>query len=65
MTDVVIKIVAEVISILGIVTKEISQGRTSTPHLVDISSKIDISRREISEEAVWNKTCRGRASTAR
>jgi hypothetical protein len=29
MTDIIVKIMVEVISILGIVTKEITQGRTS------------------------------------
>ena len=64
MTDVIVKIVVEVISILGVVTKEIGQGRLSMPFPVDISQKIDISRREVSEDAVWNKACRGLVPTA-
>ena len=65
MTDIIVKIMVEVISILGVVTKEIRPGRISTPSLFDTSSKIEVSRREVSQEAVWNQTCRGRASTAR
>ena len=64
LTDIIVKIVAEVISVLGTVTKEIRQGRTSMPFLVYISLEIDISCREVSEDAVWDKTCRGRVSTA-
>ena len=35
MTDVIVKIMVEVIKILGIVTKEVGQGRTSMSFLVD------------------------------
>ena len=35
MTDIIVKIMVEVLSILGIVTKEIGQGRTSTSSHVD------------------------------
>ena len=42
MTDVMVEIMVEVISILGIVTKEIRQGRTSMPFLIDISPKLDL-----------------------
>ena len=41
MRDIIVKIMAEVLSILGIVTKEVARGRTSTSFLVDISPKID------------------------
>ena len=41
MRDIIVKIMVEVISILGIVTKEIRQGRTSMPSLVYISSQVD------------------------
>ena len=64
MTNIIVKIMVEVISILGVVTKEIGQGRTSMPSLVDLSPEVDVWRREVSEEAVWHKSCRGRASTA-
>jgi hypothetical protein len=57
MTDIIVKIVVEVISILGIVTKEMKQGRFSMPFLIDTSPKFDISRREICQEAVWNTSC--------
>ena len=42
MRDIIVKIMVEVISILGIVTKEIRQGRTSKPFRVDISPKLDL-----------------------
>jgi hypothetical protein len=59
MTDIIVQIMVEVISILGIVTKEIKQGRFSMTSLVDsdISLKFDISRREICQEAFWNTSC--------
>jgi SMC interacting uncharacterized protein involved in chromosome segregation len=41
MTDVIVKIMVEVISILGIVTKEVGQGRTSVSFLVYLFPKID------------------------
>ena len=41
MTDIIVKIVVEVISILGIVTKEIGQRRISMLFLVDTSPTID------------------------
>ena len=36
MTDVIVKIMVEVITILGVVTKEVGQGRTSMSFLVDV-----------------------------
>ena len=36
MRDIIVKIMVEVISILGIVTKEIQQGRTSMSFPIDI-----------------------------
>ena len=41
MIDIIVKIMVEVISILGIVTKEIRQGRTSMPFPMDMSPKPD------------------------
>ena len=64
LTDIIVKIVVEVISILGVVTKEMGQGRTSMRFLVNTSPEIDVPRREVSEDPVWNKTCRGCVSTA-
>ena len=43
MIDAIVKIMVEVISILGIVTKEIRQGRTSMRSPIDISWKLDLS----------------------
>jgi ABC-type transport system involved in Fe-S cluster assembly fused permease/ATPase subunit len=37
MTDIIVKIMVEVLSILGIVTKEIGQGRISMSFPVDLS----------------------------
>jgi hypothetical protein len=42
MTDVIVKIMVEVLSILGTVTKEVRQGRTSMSFPVDVSLKIDL-----------------------
>ena len=42
MKGIIVKIMVEVLSILGIVTKEVARGRTSTSFLVDISPKIDL-----------------------
>jgi archaellum component FlaC len=42
MRDIIVKIMVEVISILGIVTKEIRQGRTSMCFPVDISPDADL-----------------------
>jgi hypothetical protein len=42
MRDIFVKIMVEVISILGIVTKEIRQGITSMPSPVDVSRKHDL-----------------------
>ena len=42
MTDIIVKIMVEVISILRIVTKEVRQGRTSMPFPIDIYPKIDL-----------------------
>ena len=43
MKDIIVKIMVEVLSILGIVTKEVGQGRTSTSFPpVDIYPKIDL-----------------------
>jgi nucleoside-triphosphatase THEP1 len=39
MTDVMVKIMVEVITILGIVTKEVRQGRTSMSFLVNFISQ--------------------------
>ena len=42
MKDIIVKIMVEVLSILGIVTKEVRQGRTSMSVLFDLSPKIDL-----------------------
>jgi hypothetical protein len=42
MTNIIVKVMVEVISILGVVTKEISQGRTSTAFLIDVTRKDDL-----------------------
>jgi hypothetical protein len=42
MMDIIVHIMVEVLSILGMVTKEIKQGPFSTPFLVDISPRFDI-----------------------
>ena len=42
MKDIIVKIMVEVLSILGIVTKEIKQGRTSMSFLLDVSTKVEL-----------------------
>ena len=42
MTDIIVQIMVEVISILGIATKEIKEGRISMPFLVSIYLAIDV-----------------------
>ena len=42
MTDITVRIMVEVLSILGIVTKEIGQGKISTSFPVNISKIIDL-----------------------
>ena len=48
MTDIIVKIMVEVLLILGIVTKEIEQGRISMCFLADISQKSTFIQRSIS-----------------
>jgi hypothetical protein len=48
MKDIIVKILAEVLSILGIVTKEVKQGRTSMSFVIDLSQKSTILQRGIS-----------------
>ena len=43
MKEIIVKIMVEVLSILGIVTREVGQGRTSMSFPVDISLKINLS----------------------
>ena len=42
MKDIIVKIMVEVLSILGIVTKEVKQGRTSMSFFLDMSSTVDL-----------------------
>ena len=42
MTDIIVKIMVEVISILGIVTKEIRQGRTSMPFPINLYANFEL-----------------------
>ena len=42
MTDIIVKIMVEVLSILGIVTKEIGRGKLSAYLHVDISPRVDL-----------------------
>jgi hypothetical protein len=42
LTEIIVKIMVEVLSILGIVTKEIGQGKISVSFRVDVSANIDV-----------------------
>jgi hypothetical protein len=64
LTDVIVKIMVEVISILGIVTKEIKQGKLSMSFRVDIPAKANLPRREVFQEVGRDQGCRGCASAA-
>ena len=65
MKDIIVKIMVEVLSILGIVTKEVKQGRTSMLFSVDISPTIDVVCREVSQKVDRKEGCRKCASTSR
>ncbi|KAI0300181.1 hypothetical protein BC826DRAFT_1102274 [Russula brevipes] len=52
MTDIVVKIMVEVLSILAIMTKEIKEKRASGLFLLDFSLFTDVSSREVFEEAL-------------
>ena len=62
MTDIIVKIMIEVLNILGIATKEIKQGRTSELSIRPQPYRFDRSSiRKISEEAVGKDGDRGRS----
>ena len=65
MTDIIVKIMVEVLSILGIVTKEIGQGQMSTYFSLNMFAKINsrLPFREVSQEIDWQERCRRRPST--
>ena len=65
MTNIIVKIMVEVLSILGIVTKGIAQGKMSMSFYVFLNSKSRPSHREVSQKASWNERSRGCASAAR
>ena len=58
MRDIIVKIMVEVISILGIITKEMQLGRTSMHSPIDVSRKLDLFT-EVFQEAVRQEGCRG------
>ena len=55
MVDIIVKIMVEVISILGIVTKEIRQGHTSMIFLIDIAPKVDLSTEKFLKKLAGRK----------
>ena len=64
LTDVIVKIMVEVLSILGIVTKEVGERKLSMSFRVDISTKVDLPSREVFQEVGRGEGSRGRASAA-
>ena len=64
MKDIIVKIMVEVLSILGIVTKEVRQGRTSMSVRLIYLQESTCVQREVSQEANWKEGCRKRASAA-
>ena len=67
MKSIIVKIMTEVLPILGIVTKEVGLGRTSMSFPVDISSDVDrvAEARGVSEKADWKEGCGGIASAVK
>ena len=55
MVDIIVKTMVEVISILGIVTKEIRQGHTSMTFLIDITPKVDLSAEKFLKKLAGRK----------
>jgi hypothetical protein len=55
MTDIIVKIMVEVLTILGIVTKEVKQGRTSMSFIVDPSLKTELSAERYLKKLVGRK----------
>ena len=55
MMDIIVKIMVEVLSILGIMTKEVGQGRMSTSIHVDISPNIDLREEKYLKQLVGMK----------
>jgi methyl-accepting chemotaxis protein len=55
MTNIIVKIMVEVISILGIVTKEIRQGRTSMTFLIEITRKVDVRAEKLLKKLAGRK----------
>ena len=63
MTDIIVKIMVEVISILGIVTKEIERGRFSTSFPFEIFFQLTVAQRSISRRCLGNVMSRTRFSS--
>ena len=64
MTDIIVKIMVEVLSILSIATKEIGQSRASKPITRVRIEHVDLRLlREIREEARWEDRHRGRVGS--
>ncbi len=55
MTDMIVKIMVEVLSILGIVTKEIGQGRTSMSFPVDTHPKTNLNAEKYLKKLIGKK----------
>ena len=55
MRDIIVKIIVEVLSILGIMTKEIGQGSMSASFRVDISAKADVCAEKFFKKLVGRK----------
>ena len=66
MTDIIVKILVELLAVLALATKQIKQGRFSECAVnIQYVFRNSISLREVHEEAVWRERDRGRASAAR
>ena len=65
MTDISVKIMAELLSVFALATKQIKQGRFSEWIVIFTHMIAQKGYREIREEAAWRKRDRGCATKAR
>jgi len=64
MSEIIIKIMVELLSTLAVATKQINQGRPSESVLADVLPD-STQHREIHEKASWRERSRGNSSTTR
>jgi hypothetical protein len=65
MTDIIVKIMAELLSVLALATKQVNQGRFSKCALTNIFAAGSMCNREVCEKIVGGQRDRGRAPEIR